>query len=202
MSQISTLADTDLSVRIGAELSDFEPKQYVKPRKALKVMSREIQLGFSAATLAMAHSAMATGNVDPDRLGVLFGSEMMYCHPDELTDVYRRCMVDGRFEFSRWGDAFMSQMYPLWMLKYLPNMTACHIGIAHDARGPNNTICQGEASSLLATIEATWIIQRGHADVMFVGGSGSRLSMTPLMYRCDGNLSHRNEDPAAAFTTF
>jgi 3-oxoacyl-[acyl-carrier-protein] synthase II len=111
-------------------------------------------------------------------------------------------MADGEFHFSKWGEASMSQMYPLWMLKFLPNMTACHIGISQDARGPNNTICQGEASSVLATIEAMWIIQRGQADVMIAGGSGSRLSMTPMMYRTTSNVSHRNDDPAAASRPF
>jgi 3-oxoacyl-(acyl-carrier-protein) synthase len=38
---------------IGGELVDFDPKQYVTPRKSLKVMSREIQTGFAAARLAI-----------------------------------------------------------------------------------------------------------------------------------------------------
>ena len=49
-------------------------------------------------------------------------------------------------------------MFPLWMLKYLPNMPACHMAIAQDARGPNNTIVLGEVSSLLAMAEGV----RGH----------------------------------------
>ena len=38
-------------IPICGDVVDFEPKQYVKPRKSLKVMSRETQLGFSAAML-------------------------------------------------------------------------------------------------------------------------------------------------------
>ena len=37
---------------IGGAVADFDPKQYVRPRKSLKVMSRDIQLGFAAADLA------------------------------------------------------------------------------------------------------------------------------------------------------
>ena len=58
------------------------------------------------------------------------------------------------------------------MLKYLPNMAACHISIAHDARGPNNSIVEGGVSSLLAIGEASAAIERGHADAMLAGGSG------------------------------
>ena len=39
-------------VRFGAEVLDFDPKAFVRPRKSLKVMSREIQLGFAAADTA------------------------------------------------------------------------------------------------------------------------------------------------------
>ena len=96
----------------------------------------------------------------------------------------------------------MAKMYPLWMLMYLPNMIACHVGIAHDARGPNNTICQGEVSSLLALIEAATSSSAGHADVMIVGGSSSRLSMTPDVYRGIEHLSSRIDPPAEACRPF
>jgi 3-oxoacyl-[acyl-carrier-protein] synthase II len=55
---------------------------------------------------------------------------------------------------------------------------------------------------LLALIEATNVIRRGHADVMLVGGLGSRLSITPITYRSDENLSHRNDQPEAASRPF
>src|SRR5262245_41166603 len=127
-------------VRIGAEVVDFDPKAYVRPRKSLKVMSREIQFGFAAADMAMTAAGLQQGQAEPDRFGVVFGAEMIYCELDELEAVYRRCMTEGKFDFGRWGEAMMGEMFPLWMLRNLPNMVACQIAIVHDARGPNNTI--------------------------------------------------------------
>ena len=195
-------APRDLPLCIGAAVKDFDGKLYVKPRKALKVMSREIQTGFSAASLAVEHAGLEAGQMPPDRTGVVFGSEMLYCEPEEMLAVYRRCMDQGVFHFERWGANFAAEMYPLWMLMYLPNMVACHIGIAHDARGPNNTICQGEASSLLALIEAAVIIERGQADVMISGGSSSRLGITPMLYRGVDRLSRRTDTPETACRPF
>ena len=40
---------SSLKVKFGGQIPDFDPKLYVRPRKSLKVMSREIQLGFAAA---------------------------------------------------------------------------------------------------------------------------------------------------------
>lgn len=160
----SVLQQTSLPVRFGGEITDFDGKQYVTPRKSLKVMSREIQLGFAAAALVMEGAGIDSGSVDPDRFGVLYGSEMPYGPPDELADVYKGCMVDGQMDPSLWPEQAARKNFPLWMLKYLPNMTACHIGIAHDARGPSNSITHGDVSSLQAMTEAMHIIRRGHAD--------------------------------------
>ena len=124
-----------MRVPFGGEVPDFDPKQYVRPRKSLKVMSRDIQLAFAAADMACADAGLRQGPLDPERMGVVLGADMMPCDLDELLGTYRGCLVEGRFDFRRWGQAFPAELFPLWMLKYLPNMPACHIGIAQDARG-------------------------------------------------------------------
>jgi len=96
----------------------------------------------------------------------------------------------------------MNDIHPLWMLKYLPNMPACHIAIAHDLRGPNNSIALAEASSLLAIAEATQLIQRGRADIVIAGGAGNRLNLTESIYRGDRLQSHRSDAPASASRPF
>ena len=165
----------------GGEVADFDPKQHVRPRKSLKVMSRDIQLAVAAADMACADGRLRDQAVDPDRLGVVFGADMMTCELEDMVNVYRGCTVDGRFDFSRWGTVAMAEIFPLWMLKYLPNMLACHIGIAQDARGPNDSVVLGEVSSLAALSEAVGVIRRGQADVMIVGGGSSRLHPATLV---------------------
>ena len=173
----------------GGEVVDFEGKKYVKPRKSIKVMSREIQLGFASAGLAISDANLDTESLDRDRLGVVLGGDMMFGDLDEYKLAVKNCIVDGKFSYDMWGDQMMSDMYPLWMLKYLPNMAACHIGISVDARGPNNSIVQDETSSLSAMIEAATIIQRGHADVMISGGMGTLVNLTRMVYRGKGEIS-------------
>jgi len=81
-------------------------------------------------------------------------------------------------------------------------MAACHISIAHDARGPNNSICAGGVSSLLAVIEAANVIRRGHADVMLAGGSGAVSSFGCLPFRGWEQLSKWTGEPAGACRPF
>ncbi len=156
---------------IGGQVADFDPKQYVRPRKSLKVMSRDIQLAFAAADLACADAGLREKPVDPERLGVVFGAGVIPCELDELAGACRSCTIDGKVDLHRWGQTAMVELFPLWMLKYLPNMPACHIGVGQDARGPNNTITLGDVSSLSALAEAVRILERGQADALIVGGN-------------------------------
>lgn len=192
----------DLPFRYAGLVTDFDPKLYVQPRKTIKVMCHEIQIAYAAAGLAMEDSGLAAAAVDPDRLGVVLGSEMLYGELAELVDVYRHCMEAGKFEHDRWGEFAFKDLFPLWMLKYLPNMAACHISIAHDARAHNNSIVEGAVSSLLAVGEAVSAIERGHADVMLAGGSGSFAAFSCLPFRGWEHLSKWEGDPAGASRPF
>ena len=139
--------------------------------------------------------AVSAGSVDPDRFGVVFGADMIYCDPAELEPAFRSCIPNGKFDFNLWGQQALGEMFPLWMLKFLPNMPACHIAIANDARGPNNSVLMGEASSLLAMAEAVRLIERGLVDVVIAGGS--RLPHPPHVV----DLPRRAADVAAAAGT-
>ncbi|MEX2112158.1 MAG: beta-ketoacyl synthase N-terminal-like domain-containing protein, partial [Pirellulales bacterium] len=193
--RLSTFDTDEFPVRVGAEVIDFEPKEYITPRKSLKVMSRSIQLAFASAQMAVTQADVSAEVVDPERFGVVFGADMVHIQPEELVSAFRHCIVDRQFHFSRWDDRALREMYPLWMLRYLPNMPACHVAIARDARGPNNTIVLAEASSLIAIAEGANVIERGQADVMIVGGTGSRVHPLSWAFRDNWMHSLRYEQP-------
>ena len=199
--KLTVCAAPDL-VPFGAEIIDFDAKKYVRHRKSLKVMSRDIQLAFAAAEMACTQAGHHQKPIDPERLGIVFGDDMIACELNELVPAFRDCIADGQFDYKRWGEAAMAEIFPLWMLKYLPNMPACHIGIAQDARGPNNTLTLGDVSSLSAAAEAMRVIDRGAADGMIAGGAGSRVQPTMLFRGGLFELSRRSDDPAGASRPF
>lgn len=173
--------------RIAGEVSDFSEnaarKTFLKPvRKQVKVMCREIQLGVASALEALKDAGIEPGTITPERIGVEFGANLMSSPPEVMVDSAKACLSDGeqpKFVYDKWGvqeDSRFQGMEPLWLLKYLPNMPGCHIGIAIDARGPNNSLTQEEASGGLVISEACGIIRRGRADVMIAGTTGTRLT--------------------------
>ena len=160
------------------DIADFGPleadcKKAI--RKGLKVMCRESQMAVAAAQRAL-HATAASGHHPPERFGCVFGSDYMLTLPEDFTAGVARCRdADGDFDFDRWAPEGMPLLNPLWLLKYLPNMPASHIAIYNDLRGPSNSLTLREASGHLAVGEAVVTIQRGAADIMVAGATGTRV---------------------------
>ena len=154
----------------------LEKKKQRNIKKNLKVACRDIQMGIAAAQWAMNHAGLEDGSYDPDRTGVVFGSDYMMTVPEEFNDGVRVCLDEERkFHFEEWGEKFPKEVDPLWLLKFLPNMPASHLAIYNDMRGPNNSITIREASANLAVAEAACTIERGHADIIVTGSTGTRV---------------------------
>jgi 3-oxoacyl-[acyl-carrier-protein] synthase II len=164
------------------DFGPLAPDQKKAIRKAIKMMCRESQLGVAAAQRALDHAGIKQGGFDPERGGVVYGSDYMITEPEDFTAGIQRCLPNGVFDFSRWAIDGMTQMTPLWLLKYLPNMPASHIAIYNDLRGPNNSLTQREASANLAVGEALRVIQRGHAELMLAGATGTRIHPMKLVH--------------------
>lgn len=196
-----------LPTRFAGELPDFDPKAYIdkKERKSLRVMARTIQIGVAAAQLAMDDARLAKGQLDPTRFGVEFGAGLI---ASELLELGPAAQVSasgtpGRVDLQVWGEQGLANIPPLWMLKYLPNMPACHVSILHDAQGPSNSVTESEVAGLLALAEAARIVRRDQADVMLVGGADSKVNpLSMVRQSLFGHLSRRNETPDQACRPF
>jgi 3-oxoacyl-[acyl-carrier-protein] synthase II len=194
-------------VRIGGEIDQFDPRDYLekKDRKQLKMMVRTIQLAVAGARLALVDGGAKSDTFDPARFGVAFGTGTI---PGELADLAPAGLASldestGRIDLKRWGQEGMSSIPPMWMLNHVPNMPACHVSIVNNAQGPNNTITQSDAASLLALGEAYRIIQRDSADVMLAGGADTRINPISLIrFSLFSRLSRRNEEPEKASRPF
>jgi 3-oxoacyl-[acyl-carrier-protein] synthase II len=205
--RIQNFDPSGLPTQFAGEIQNFDAKEYIdrKERKSLKMMARPIQLAVAGAAVALKDGGIETSRLDPTRFGVVFGAGLIASELDELAPA-ARVSTDGRpgwVDLPKWGEHGLANMPPLWMLKYLPNMLACHVSILHDAQGPNNSITASDAAPILAMGEAYRVILRGQADVMLTGGADSRinpLSMTRMSLFLP--LSRRNEAPEKACRPF
>lgn len=195
----------------GIKLANFVPKGY---RKAGKIMARDIVLAVAAACEAVRDAGLVTRclvdrgesdqvNIDSTRFGANIGAGLICADLAELAEALSTAVEDDDFRIVKWGAEGMHNLTPLWLLKFLPNMLACHVTIVHDAQGPSNTVTCGEASSHLAIGEAFRTIQRGVADVCLCGGAESKCNPMALLRQSLGKrLSQRNDTPHTACRPF
>ena len=182
--------DTEgLAVKVAGEVRGFDPAPYMGAhKKNAKLLSRAVGFAVGAASMAVEDAGLEVDKLDPGRFGVVMGTGITPMDLTELIGPLARCIgADGEVDYGRLWRAAAEQMFPLWLLKHLPNMAAAHISILHHAMGPNNTIVTACAASTQAVGEAFRLIGRGDADVMLAGGCDSRLD--PLMLVAYGAMN-------------
>jgi 3-oxoacyl-[acyl-carrier-protein] synthase II len=197
-----------LQTRFAGEIVGFDIKKYLvgkEERKQIRVMSRTIQLAVAAANLALVDGKVDKSKLDPTRFGVEYGAGLI---PSELDELGMASFISTEgntheVDLKLWGEKGRETIPPLWMLKYLPNMLACHVAILHNAQGPNNTITESEVAGLLALGEAVRIVQRSQADFFLVGGADSKLTpLSMVRQTLFGQMSRCNDHPHEAIKPF
>ncbi len=207
--------DSQVGGEVGKlKMGDYVPKSH---RKSTKVMARDIELAVVAAYEAVKDANLRTkcfaergeleeaDPVDPTRFGANIGAGLICADLHELAGALATAADDdGTFDIRKWGSDGMANLTPLWLLKFLPNMLACHVTIVHDAQGASNTITCGEASSQLAIGEAFRTITSDTADICICGGAESKLNPMGLMRQSllKRLAADHNDSPAKACRPF
>ena len=211
--RITAFDPVGFTCKIAGQVPEYRIQNYVPKshRKAIKLMSRDIELSVIAANEALVHAGLTTKgidpekvNIDPQRVGVNLGAGLISCDMVELAPAVAASVTDGTFDMRKWGKEGLERVTPLWLLKYLPNMLACHIGIIHDIQGPSNTITCAEAAGHLAIAEAARTIARGDSDIALAGGAEAKVNPIVLIRQCllKRATAENNDEPATACRPF
>ncbi|MBX6313582.1 MAG: beta-ketoacyl-ACP synthase II [Isosphaeraceae bacterium] len=187
------------TVKIAGEIKNFDVTPYLgEHKKNAKLMSRAVQFAVGAAAMAVEDAGLEAGQLDPERFGVCMGTGITPMDVAELAGPLASALrPGGQLDLGQFALARAEQIFPLWLLKHLPNMAAAHISILHHAMGPNNTIVTACAAGTQAIGEAFRLIARSDADVMLAGGCDSRLDPQLLIAYTAMNAVSRSTRPPA-----
>jgi 3-oxoacyl-[acyl-carrier-protein] synthase II len=185
-----TRADsTGYDVHIAGEVKNFVPEAFMD-RKEARRMARFSQLAIAAAREAFAMAKLDMRDIDPYRIGVLFGNGMGG-YPDTDQAVKDIVKKGGR------------RIDPFYMVKMLPNMAAAQVAMQFGAKGYNATISTACASAGNAMGEALEMIRHGRADVMITGGTEAGITELGLAaFQVMKALSTQNDPPEKASRPF
>jgi 3-oxoacyl-[acyl-carrier-protein] synthase II len=196
---ITAFDASSFPIHIAGEVKNFDPNPFMPTamRKSLKVMGRAARFGVGAAGLALQDSGISMENEDVERVGVVVGTGIVPVDVGELMPILQKVVQDdGSFDLNKLDSSSGSPMFPLWLLKYLPNMVSAHISMMFNAQGPNNTVTTACVAGTQAVGEGFRMVARGEADFCIAGGSDSRLDPLLLMaYTALGTLSQRKDLP-------
>jgi len=182
---------TDFSSKIGCEVKNFHPEQYIDA-KALRRMDTFVQFALTAAVMAMNDAGLEVGQggLDPNRIGVIVGSGIGGI--GVIEEQHTVLLQKGP-----------RRVTPLLIPMLISNMAAGQISIYFNARGPNTCVVTACATAAHSIGDAFRVIERGDADVVIAGGTEA--AITPLGHAgfCIMKaLTTRNDDPEHASRPF
>ena len=177
---------TKFKTRFACELKGFEATDYLDRKEARKI-DRFTQTALVASDQAVKDAGLTSKNVDPDRVGVIFGSGI-----GGLITFQQEVM-----EFAK-GDG-TPRFNPFFIPKMILDIAAGQISMRHGFRGPNFAVVSACASSTNAIIDAFNYIRIGKADIILSGGSESVISEAGVGgFNAMKALSERNDEFATA----
>ncbi len=189
ISMIRGMDDYDLPVKVGAQIHDFDPHQYMDRREARR-MDRYCQFAVAAAAMAMEESGLSVEAYGPYRVGTLIG-----------------CGIGGLetmgTEFGKlYGEAGPGRISPLFIPMMIANMAAGKVSMIYGAKGSSLCVTTACASGTHSIGEAFRSIKYGHLDACIAGGAES--SITPIAIAGFGNMKalSTSKDPQQASMPF
>jgi 3-oxoacyl-[acyl-carrier-protein] synthase II len=184
--RIERFDPSDLPVRIGGEVSDFDPAAYLGP-KEIKRTDRAVHFAVAAAKLAWADAREPS--VDQARTGVMFSTGI-----GGIESMLRQHEVF----LARGADRISPFMVPMLM----PNAAAGHVAMTFGFTGPNVCITTACAAGAHAVGEAYRVIRDGLADVCIAGGTEASLIPFCIAGFAQMQALSRNPDPSRASRPF
>ena len=184
------LAAQGFPVDLAAEISEetLAPHLGRFPRKQLKLLNRVTRFGMLAASLAVEEAGLHPSTVDPTRFGIFLGT--FFTGMDSagflrLLSASESESEPGSLDLARANAYCMTNVNPIdYSLKTMPNLSAGHLAIAHNAQGICRVVADPPTGGLQAIGQAAWTIREGLADVALAGGAEAPLEEMVFMNFC------------------
>ncbi|KMY53209.1 3-oxoacyl-ACP synthase [Bacillus sp. FJAT-27231] len=178
----------DYPVKVAAEITDFNPEDFMDKRDARK-MDRFTQYAVAAAKMAVKNADLTIDESNADRIGVWVGSG-----------------IGGMETFENQFKTFLDRGYrrvsPFFVPMMIPDMAAGQVSIFLGAKGVNSCTVTACATGTNSIGDAFKVIQRGDADAMITGGSEAPITQMSVAGFCANTALSTNPDPKTASRPF
>ncbi len=175
--------------RFACEVKGFKATDFLD-RKSAQRMDPFAQFAVISSDMAIKDSGLPIKDLDPDRLGVVFGSGI-------------GGMATYNTQFTNYVEGGPGRISPFFIPMLIPDIAPGYISIKHGLKGPNYATVSACATASHAIGDAYRIIQYGDADAMVCGGSEAPITPMGLGgFNSMKALSTRNDAPERASRPF
>ena len=189
--EIKQFDASNFKTKFACEVNDFDPLNYMDKKLAQRV-DRFTQFALAASDMAMKDSGIDMTNIDPYRVGVVYGSGIggMWTYDREMRKLYDKN-----------GDP--DRISPFFIPMLIADIAAGRISMKYGLKGPNYATISACTTSAHSIADSVMLIQRGNADIMVTGGSEAVICpMGVGGFNAMKALSTRNDDPQKASRPF
>lgn len=186
---ITRFDPSNFKTQIAGEVKNFTTEPIIEAHEA-KRMDLFSRFAICSAAQAVQRSGLVLENMDPFRVGVIFGSGIGGINV--LEDTANTYFTKGPGRVS-----------PFYIPGMISDIAAGHISMMFGVRGPNYATTSACATGANAVGAAYNEIILGNADVMIAGGSEGSISPTSMAGFINIKaLSRRNDEPERASRPF
>jgi len=186
-----TLFDASkFKTQFACELKNFNVQDLLN-RKEIRRMDAFSQYAVIASDEAIKDAKLIEDEVNPDRIGVIWGSGIggLKTFEDEVSSYY----LNGK----------TPRFNPFFIPKMIGDISAGHISMRNGFRGPNFITVSACASSSNALVDAYNYIRLGKASAIVAGGSEAAITQAGMGgFNSAKALSTRNDSPETASRPF
>ena len=172
---------SDFKVKLGAEVKDFDPTQYMEKREARRA-DANVHYAMAAAVQAVEQAGLKEGNFDPYRTGVIFGSGVGGLHVAEQ-------------EVPKLLEKGPGRVSPFAIPEMIANIAAAYISMHFGFKGENFCPVSACATGNHSIGEAMRAIRHGYQDVMVAGGAEELCPSEVAVFDTLFAASTRNDEP-------
>ena len=167
--------------RLAAEVGEINPEALgIHPRDA-RIMDTHAYLLMMATRNAFKDAGLDRAALPSEEIGFYAGMGMVdYRTDDILPAVLKSLGPEGLINYPAFYAEGYREIYPLWPLSMLNNITFCQVGIDLDIRGENAVFCPHADAGAQAITEGMRTILERKAKAVLAGGVSEKVSPSSL----------------------
>jgi 3-oxoacyl-[acyl-carrier-protein] synthase II len=172
---------TGFNCRVAAQAQGIQPSALGIHPRDVRIMDKHSYMLMKCTHEAFRESRLHSANIPGEDIGFFAGMGMVDHNIDDLVPAVMKSIDShGSFDFDTFFLQGYREIYPLWPLSMLNNISFCQVAISLGIKGDNSVFSPHADSGAMAIAEAAQTVLDKKANVVLAGGVSEKVSPLSL----------------------